>query len=151
PRFSWCLERVVVDFAGPYTDDLVDGGDEDLPVADLPSPGAVGDRFHDRFGHLAAHRDFDFDLREKIHRVLRAAVDFRVPFLPAVTLDFADRHALHAKRRQRFANLIELERLDDGRDEFHADPLFALEISGWTAIAVAKAGIKNRAVLEKPV
>jgi len=41
----YALERVIVDFARPYTDDLVDGGDEDLAVADLSGSGAVGDGF----------------------------------------------------------------------------------------------------------
>ena len=40
-----CLrpERVVVGFAGADAHDLIDGGDENLPVADLAGPGAGGD------------------------------------------------------------------------------------------------------------
>jgi hypothetical protein len=42
-----------------------------------------------------------------------------VPLLPAVAFDFADGQALNADSRERFAHLVELERLDDGHHNFH--------------------------------
>src|SRR4029079_937093 len=118
-----CLKSVVVDFTSPYTDDLVHGGDENLSVADLSGSGVVRDRLDHGFRHLAAARDLDLDFGQEIHRVFRTTVDFGMPFLAPITLHFADGHALDAERRQCFAHFVELERLDDGRDEFHAVPL----------------------------
>jgi hypothetical protein len=120
------LKRIIVRFACPDTDNLIDARDEDLAIADLSGSGIAGDRFNHRFRHLIAHCDFDLDLRQEIHRVLRAAVDLRMPLLSPVTLDFAHRHSLYAKRRQRFSHLIKLEWLDDRRDKFHLCPLLAL-------------------------
>src|SRR5882672_7897635 len=130
-----CSECVVVGFAGPYTDDLVHGGDENLAVADLSCAGIGGDRFNDRVHHFGAHGDFDFDLGKEIYGVFRAAIDFRMSLLAPVALDLTDGHALNAKRRQRFAYFVELERLDDSRDEFHSDPLFGLSsgCAAWAA------------------
>jgi hypothetical protein len=42
-----------------------------------------------------------------------------VTFLATEALDFGDRDALDANAGEGFAHLIELERFDDGRDEFH--------------------------------
>jgi hypothetical protein len=42
-----------------------------------------------------------------------------MPLLPAVAFDFGDGQALNADPGERFAHLVELERLDDGHDNFH--------------------------------
>ena len=42
-----------------------------------------------------------------------------MPFLAAEAFDFGDRDALDANAGEGLAHLIELERFDDGRDEFH--------------------------------
>jgi hypothetical protein len=41
-------------------------------------------------------RDLDLDLGQEAHRIFSAAIDFRVPLLPAVALDFGDRQAVNA-------------------------------------------------------
>jgi hypothetical protein len=43
--------------------------------------------------------------------------------LPAEALDFGDGDSLHADRRKGLADLVELERLDDGGYEFHGVPV----------------------------
>jgi len=43
--------------------------------------------------------------------------------LQAEALDFSHHHAAHADRGQRFAHLVQLERLDCRDDQFHVLPL----------------------------
>src|SRR5439155_1003036 len=48
-----------------------------------------------------------------------AAIELGVALLAAEALDLGDGDALHPDARQCFAHFVELEWLDDGRDEFH--------------------------------
>ena len=67
--------------------------------------------------------DFDLDLRQEVHGVFGAAVDFSVALLTPVALDLGDGQPVHPRRGQSVADLVELERLDDGHDDFHGfDP-----------------------------
>ena len=61
----------------------------------------------------------DLEFRQEAHGVFGAAVDFRVALLTSVTLDLGDGHSVHANRSQSVADLVELERLDDGHDDLH--------------------------------
>ena len=67
----------------------------------------------------AGDRDLDLELGQEAHGVFGAAVDFRVALLAAVALDLGDGQALDADRRQCVAHLVQLERLDDGHNDFH--------------------------------
>src|SRR5260370_36083406 len=96
-----CSECVVVGFAGPYTDDLVHGGDEDLAVADLSGSGIGGGRFDDRVHHFGAHGDFDLDFWKEVHGVFRAAIDFRLALLAPAALYFAAGPSLKPHRLPR--------------------------------------------------
>src|SRR5215813_3308284 len=113
------LQRVHVGLAGPDTHRLIDRGDEDLAVTDLAGLGGRNDGFDHGSHAIGRHRHFDADLRQEVHGVFGAAVDFGVSFLAAVARDLARSHALHAERDQRVAHVLELERLDDGDDQFH--------------------------------
>src|SRR5438067_1778740 len=117
-----CSQRVIVGFAGPDADHLIDIGDEDLAVTDLAGPGIAGDGFNHRLRHLIADRHFNLDLGKKIHGVFGTAINLGMSLLPPVTLNLTDRHSLYAKRRQRLTHFIKLEWLDDRRHEFHARP-----------------------------
>ena len=63
--------------------------------------------------------DLDLDLGQEIDDVLGAAIELGVALLAAEALDFGHGEAGDADLRQRFAHLVELERLDDGFDFFH--------------------------------
>ena len=68
------------------------------------------------------HDQLELDLRHEVHDVLGAAVDLGMTGLPPVALDLGDHQALHADGGQRLADLLELEWLDHGYDQFHAVP-----------------------------
>ena len=57
--------------------------------------------------------------------IFRATVDFRVPLLTPVAFDFGDGQALYPDGGERFAHLVELERLDDCHHDFHKVSPFA--------------------------
>ena len=95
------------------------GDGENLAVADLAGLGRVADRLGDLVGLFLGDGDLDADLRQEVHRVFGAAIDFGVALLPAVAFDLGDGHALDADAEQGVADLLELERLDDGNDQLH--------------------------------
>src|SRR5215218_11033376 len=102
---------------------MVDVVNEDFAVADLPGLGSGGDGLDDLVGLLARNSDFDLDLRQEIHGVFSAAIDFSMALLTPVSLDLGDGQPVHPRRSQSVADLVELERLDDGHDDFHGfDP-----------------------------
>src|SRR4029077_14278539 len=116
-------QRGGVGFAGADADGVVDVVDEDFAVADLPGLGSSGDGVDDLVGLLARNSDFDLDLRQEIHGVFGAAVDFSMTLLTPVTFDLGDGQPVHPCRSQSVTDLVELERLDDGHDDFHGfDP-----------------------------
>ena len=64
--------------------------------------------------------DLDLHLGQEIHDIFGAAVEFGMALLAAKALGFGDGDALDADFLQRLFHFIELERLDDGFDFFHA-------------------------------
>src|SRR5581483_4979676 len=96
---------------------------EDFAVSDLAGLGGSGnggDDFVDLFGR---YRDLDLELRQEAHGVFGAAIDFGVAFLTPIAFDFGHGQPLHSCRSEGVTNLVELEWLDDGHDDFHGfDP-----------------------------
>src|SRR6266567_4375349 len=116
-------QRRGVGFAGADAYGVVDVVDEDFAVADLAGFGGGRNGIDDLVGLFARNSDFDLDLRQEVHGVLSAAIDFSVALLTPVSLDLGDGQPVHPCRSQSVADLVELERLDDGHDDFHGfDP-----------------------------
>src|SRR6516225_8914478 len=120
--FPLFLERIRAGLAGANAHDLFEIRDEDLPVADLAGVGGLLDRFDDAIEQVVFDGGFDLHLRQEIDDVFGAAIELGVPLLPAESLDLGDGNPLHADSRQCLANFVELERLDDGGNEFHGVP-----------------------------
>ena len=90
---------------------------------DLTGLGGGRNGIDDLVGLLARNSDFDLDLRQEVHGVFGAAIDFSVALLTPVTFDLGDGQPVHPSRSQSVTDLVELERLDDGHDDFHGfDP-----------------------------
>src|SRR5271157_6032113 len=68
-------ERVFVLFARADPNRRVEVVDEDLAVADLAGARGRNDRLDDLVGDVGVDRDFDFELGQETHRILRTAVD----------------------------------------------------------------------------
>src|SRR5512146_191431 len=112
-------DSVRATLAGADSDDRLNRDRPDLAVAD---PAGLGRLDHDSdevVGVLVLAQDLDADLRYQVDLVLGAAVDLRVPALPAVPARLGDRQAVDAERLQRGLDVVQLERLDDSGDELH--------------------------------
>src|ERR1700751_508251 len=98
---------------------MVEVDDEDLAVADLSGFGRRGDRIDGLVDLVGGYCDLDLDLGQEAHRVFSAAIDFRVAFLPAISLDFRHRQTVNANGAQGVTDFFELEWLDDPHNNFH--------------------------------
>ena len=67
-------------------------------------------------GHLVGHGDLQPDLGQEADFVFSPPVNFLLPLLPAKTARFGNGQALDTDTGQRFTNVVELERFDDGFD-----------------------------------
>src|SRR5487761_1989454 len=70
-----CLDGVLAAFAGADANDLLDGGDEDLPVTDPPGAGGRHDRLHRAFDQAVLADHLDFHLGQEIHHVFGATIE----------------------------------------------------------------------------
>jgi hypothetical protein len=113
------LEGVHSFFSGADPDGLFDGKYENLSIPDFSGIGGISDFIDHLIRHRGGYDHFDFDLRDKIDHIFRSPINFLMPFLPTVPLDFGDGHSLNSKLVQRLFDIIELERLDDGLYFFH--------------------------------
>src|SRR5262249_31583801 len=70
-------------------------------------------------GAVIGNYHFEFHFGQQIHLVFHAAIDLLVPFLTAMAADFRDGHAVDADGLERFLDVFEFVRLDDGFYFFH--------------------------------
>src|SRR5690554_2592737 len=105
--------------AGADADDLLEVEDEDLAVADLAGAGGVLDRLDGLDAELVDDGRLDLDLGKEVDDVLGATVELGMALLATEPLHFGDGDALDHDPRKGLADLVELERLDVGGDEFH--------------------------------
>src|SRR5665213_2646492 len=115
-------KRVRAGLAGADAHDLQQVEYEHLAVTDLAGVGGFFDRFDHAVDEIVADRRLDLYLRQEVDDVFRAAIELGMTFLAAEALDLGDGDSLDADRRQCLADLVELERLDDGSDKFHGGP-----------------------------
>src|SRR5262249_16632968 len=85
---------------------------------DLTGLGCCRDSVDRLVDLVGCDRHFDLDFRQEAHRVFGAAINFRVALLTPVALDLGHGHPVHTDPDQSVADLVELERLDDGHDDF---------------------------------
>src|SRR3546814_21142596 len=96
---------------------------EDLAVADAAGTGSLHDRLDRTLDHAVLHHHLDLHLRQEVHDIFRAAVEFRVALLPPEALGLGDRQALDPDFVQGVLHVVEFERLDARFDLFHDCPL----------------------------
>src|ERR687895_504715 len=115
-------KRRRIGLAGADADDFLKIEHEDLAVADLAGVRRFLDRLDRLLEQLRLDRRLDLYLGQEVDHVLGAAVELGVALLAAEALDLGDGDSLHADRRERLSHLVELERLDDCGNQFHAPP-----------------------------
>ncbi len=90
-----------------------------LPSPILPSSRGLDDRLDRPVDKAIANDQLDLDLRQEIDDVLGAAIELGVALLAPESLHLRDGESGDADLRQRFADLVQLERLDDRFDFLH--------------------------------
>src|SRR5579871_1642975 len=87
--------------AVPDPNSVVYGGHEDLSVTDLAASSRIGNRLQGGLKALIRRHQFQLDLGEEVHLVLRPPVNLRMPFLASVPPHFGDRNPLRADADER--------------------------------------------------
>src|SRR5579871_5375999 len=128
------LERVAVGFASPDPQRVIDRRYENLAVANLPGARACGNHIDCLVGDIGCDRDLDPQLGQEVHDILSTAIDLGMALLPAVTLDFGDRHSVYADRGQRLADLVQFERFDNGDNKLHVQAFFSRNFEGRSTL-----------------
>src|SRR3984893_15441450 len=102
-------ERIGIGLTRADANSLVDRIDEDFSVADLAGFGCAGDRSDHLFDLVGGDRDFDLQLRQKVHGVFGAAIDFRMPLLSSVAFDLGNGQPVDADAGEGVSHLLQLE------------------------------------------
>src|SRR5262249_3812451 len=91
---------------------LLNARDENLSVADFASLCSFHDRRDCLLELLICNDQFDFDLWQKVHRVLTPTVNLGVAFLASKTFNFSDGHPLDSDRSKGVLHLLKFEWFD---------------------------------------
>jgi hypothetical protein len=116
---SFCLQRFFAGFAGTNTHNLFDVIDKNLAIADFSGARCTFNGFNHTLNQRIINCRFNFHFRQKIDNVLCTAIQLCMALLASEAFDFSDSYALYTNAGQGFTHLIELERFNDGRYEFH--------------------------------
>src|SRR5665647_1984371 len=117
------LESRRVGLAGADAYGVIHTEDKDFAVADLSGFRSPGDGADDFVDLVSCHCHLHLEFGEEAHRILGPTVDFRVTLLTPVSFDLGNSQPLHADGGQGVTDLVELERFNNGHDDFHGfDP-----------------------------
>src|SRR5438309_10972056 len=98
---------------------MVEVDDEDLAVADLSGFRGRCDGIEGLVDLIRGDSDLDLDLGQEAHSVFSTAINFRMAFLAAISLDFRHRETVNANGGQGVTDFFQLEWLDDRHNNFH--------------------------------
>src|SRR5206468_1115562 len=113
------LDSRLVGFARPDTHHLLHSAHKNLPVADLASARRLDDSLDRALEHLFRHHDLDLHLRQEVHDIFGAAVEFSMALLTTETLHLRHRQPRNSDFGEGLANFVELERFHYGFDFLH--------------------------------
>jgi hypothetical protein len=142
-------QRFHSSFTSSDTDRFLYLGNEDFPVADFSRFGLFQNRLDCPLRAIVGDHNLELNLWKKIHRVLGAAVNLAVAFLPAKSLHFAKSHSFDAGRHQRFSHRLGFEWLDNRLDFLHRAILNAAAFEMASACAECPGRRRRWPVLAK--
>ncbi len=87
--------RLLTCFTRADANHALDGTDKNFPVSDFPRLGSFQDRIDNGRNLIIREHEFHLDLRQKIHGIFTATIDFRVPFLTAKAFDLGNGQSLN--------------------------------------------------------
>ena len=95
---------------------------------------------------MVRNDDLDLDLGQEVDGVLAAPVELGVALLASEAAHLGHGHADHPDRGERFLDVVELERLDDGLDLFHHGPSRARQAKQPPCRAGPGQGVENQRI-----
>src|SRR3979490_1238567 len=113
------LDGRLVGFTRPDTHHLLHSTYKDLPVADLAGTRRLDDSLDRALEHPFRHHDLDLDLRQEVHDIFGAAVEFRVALLATEALHLRHGQPGNPDFGEGLADFVALEGLHDGFDFLH--------------------------------
>src|SRR5438034_5091318 len=113
------LDGRLVGFARPDTHHLLHSAHKNLPVADLAGTRRLDDGLDRALEHLFRYHDLDLDLRQEVHDIFGAAIEFSVALLATEAFHLRHRQPSDSDFGEGLANFVELERLHYGFDFLH--------------------------------
>ena len=116
-------QRFRSSFAGPDAHRFLHLAHKDFAIADFTGLGLFQNRLDCTLRAIVTDYDLEFYFRKKIHRVLSAAINLAVPFLPPKSFYLTESQSFDARRHQRFTDRLRFERFYDGLDFFHSGKL----------------------------
>ncbi|ABX22330.1 hypothetical protein SARI_02471 [Salmonella enterica subsp. arizonae serovar 62:z4,z23:-] len=116
------LQRRFVGFAGTNPDNAREFRDKNFAVANFSGIGRFIDDIDHLFQLVVGDSHINFDFRQEIHAVLRAAIKLGVSFLTTKSFHFGDGQPLNANGRKRFPHVLQLERFDNYGNQLHKPP-----------------------------
>jgi hypothetical protein len=91
---------------------------KDAAIADFAGSGGFREQFDDVIGPVIVDCNLDHDFRQQRQMVFNAAVNGRVPALPAMSPNFRYGHSWN-HRHELCDDIIQLFRANDALDHFH--------------------------------
>ena len=116
-------QRFHASFAGSDTHGVFNLGHKNFAVTDFSGFGFFQYCFHRALGAIVRDHNFEFNLRKKIYRIFRAAINFAVPLLPAKSFYLAQSHSFNACGDQGFSDWLGFEWFNYGLDFLHRGKL----------------------------
>src|SRR3546814_4147384 len=104
-------QRIRIGLAGADAHRLQHVEHKDLAVTDAAGAGRVLQSFHDRRHQIVGNHHLDLHLRQEVHSVFGAPLDFRLPLLPPEALDLTNRQPLDSRSEEHTSELQSLMRI----------------------------------------
>ena len=103
------LKRFFASFTSSNPNGVFKIGNENLSIADLTGLSRLKNRINDGAKILIGAHDFDFHFWNKVDRVFRTTVDFRVTFLTPKSSNLCHGHAMNSMIRESIFYVLELK------------------------------------------
>src|SRR5262249_40390162 len=119
PQGALVSDSLFAALSGTDANDLLDGGNEDLPIPNAARLGRSHNRFNDHVFQVVRDNYFYLGFGEKVNDVFGTTIEFGMAALPAEATHFTNRHTLDARSVELFFDLIQLKGFDDCFNLFH--------------------------------
>src|SRR5215813_1598558 len=119
PQGALALDGLFAALSCTDANDLLHGGNEDLPIANAASLGCSHNCFNDHVFQVVRDNYFYLSFGKKVNDVFCTTIEFSMTALPAKAAHLTHGHTLDARGIELFLHFVQLERFDDCFNLFH--------------------------------